>query len=140
MKRYLLIAWSVLWMPVAVFVAQKLRVQLLPGQYQWDMMAHFLGGFSIAYGTLNLLRALPKKLIGWPLTRFTLFVALVFSTMFVGVCWEWYEWLAFHGTTGRYDGINFSEWAWWTDTLNDLLMDTLGATSYAIIIAMRKQK
>jgi len=132
-------AWSIAWMPVAVYVAQMLRQALLPSMSELDILAHYLGGFAIAYGTHNLLCLLPRKLTGWPFTPFTTWIALVFSAVFVGVAWEWYEWLRFHNLHGVYDGVALSQLSWWNDTVHDLLMDTLGAATLASLFAARKR-
>lgn len=129
----------------------------LPGlYYQWyldfwwfDVVLHFLGGFFIAMffaaylkdhllnnskpGALNKLSARPSTDDISALVKNALI--LVGAAMFIGVIWEFAEYIANQTLTEpfyRYFGVKAYFMGDLSDTVNDLTMDMLGAGLFAL--------
>jgi hypothetical protein len=81
-----------------------------------DMTVHFFGGISSAFAVIWLY-SLTNDLKNWNTTK--LLRTILVGVIFIGIVWEVYE-LHF-GITSLSDGVNYL-----TDTLSDLMMDTVG--------------
>lgn len=123
---------AIFWAPALVYFLQLARQEWLYGMNQFDPIAHFFGGFAIAYSALVALK-LTYPRVQVPTSLWVMLLVLIGA--FVGILWEWYEFFRF-----RYDPSPLlANWPWWPDTLYDLFMDSLGAGLYAVIAVMRKK-
>ena len=130
MMRFFRTLVAIFWLPTLVLILQYCRQWFYYGHSEIDPIAHFFGGFAIAYGALITFRALYSKLI---LPSELLALLLVTFSLSIGVTWEWYEYVRFH------DNPALAHWNWWPDTLFDLLMDMLGAIFFACAAILRKK-
>lgn len=127
--------------PLVVLLLQIARVQFFPGHGELDNVAHFFGGFSIAWMFTIIVQALreqPHLLWGravipsptptW-LTDFTVWgtVALV------GIAWEFMEF----GMDAMY---GFHMQPSLTDTMGDLLCDLCGGLLFLVIYRLLVRK
>ncbi len=101
-------------------------------QYFWfDMTLHFLGGFFIAMLMADYLK---DNLAGSKLKNL---IVIIGATIFIGVVWEFTEYLASQ-TLIEPIYNNFSIRAYFIgdldDTINDLLMDILGAGAFSFAL------
>ena len=122
--------FEIFWAPALVLALQYCRQWFYYGHSEIDPIAHFMGGFTIAYGALIAFRWIYPKL---RLPTLIQAYILVMAGMGTGLIWEWYEWVRFFGNPA------FAHWDWWSDTLYDLLMDTLGAGFFTCLATMRKK-
>lgn len=117
--RWRLILQGLLF-PVAVFFVHQVSVWLTDGMYWWDQPLHALGGMAIVWLLLHVHQALMGAISRSDLPRWYAMCWLVAGAVFVGVLWEWYEYI-------RWQTFDPAMDLTLPDTLNDLLMDTLGA-------------
>src|SRR3989338_11244837 len=118
---------------VAIFIINA--IGLYNGWYRFfwfDMVIHFLGGFFMA---MFLSAYLKDHLFdGWKLKNFLIILGAV---SFIGVVWEFSEYIAnFALSPIIYDhyGIRTYFMGDLDDTMNDLLMDILGAGTLSFIL------
>jgi hypothetical protein len=117
--------------PIAVLALHLLRHKYWPDEPNMDIVAHFLGGYAIAWmGVILWARWtqrgwLPTSIPGW------LRLWAIWGTVaLVGIFWEFHEWLADHFFhTVMQPSI--------TDTMNDFLMDLGGG---ALFLALNHMK
>ncbi len=81
-----------------------------------DHVTHFLGGVFIALLLLWLCFFSSYLKYSLP-SRFKLFLLLVGGTLLVGIAWEIFEYSV---------GLTWSPKGYWSDTLYDLVFDTIG--------------
>ena len=114
--------------PTIVVVLQYARVFLLPGQSGFDVLAHFLGGFAVAWMSMVILERWRRR--KWITIRPFIFRDyIVFSSVaLIGVIWEFWEFIMQFLTGDMYQPSI-------ADTMNDLFMDLCGAI--VLIIAYR---
>ncbi len=87
-----------------------------------DVFMHFLGGAAIAWGTVILIKDKKPSLSVW-LRNYLAWSA----TAVVGLLWEFQEWVEdYYFLTSRQPDL--------TDTMNDLLMDLLGAVFIILVL------
>lgn len=91
----------------------------------WNVLFHFLGGFSMAISGLYILSFF--KRIGTMSTTSAVVdaVLVILFTMSMAVCWEFYEFLSDTFLYTHAQASNF-------DTMKDLFMGTLGATVFSV--------
>ena len=113
--------------PLTVLLAQIVRVQVLPGFHWIDNVAHFFGGFTIAWmfiiitNTLREHSIIPHQTPKW-LTDYT-----VWGTVgLVGIFWEFWE----LGMTLHY---GFKMQFTITETLGDVFFDLSGGLVFLLI-------
>ncbi|MEI7741011.1 MAG: hypothetical protein WCJ29_00740 [bacterium] len=130
MTRVFKLLFKIFWLPALVLALQLCRQKFLYGHDDIDPIAHFFGGLAIAHSAFIVVKAIYGKL-----KIPTLFMAtfLIMSGVYIGVFWEWYEYIRFHNDP------TMVNWPWWPDTLYDLFMDMIGAGSYALTAAIRKR-
>ena len=113
--------------PVIVFVLFLLRVFFIRGLEQLDVLAHFSGGFSIAWMAMILWNRWKDR--GWILTKTPKWLRdyAVWGTVgLVGIAWEFFE-------------FTMDVWLGWmmqpsiADTMNDFFMDLLGGVLFLIL-------
>ncbi len=106
--------------------------------YFWfDMTLHFLGGFFIAMLAADYLK---DNLAGSKLKNL---IVIVGVTAFIGVAWEFAEYLANQiliEPIYRNFGIKTYFIGDLNDTINDLLMDIIGAGTFALLHLLRRRK
>ncbi|HWQ99694.1 MAG TPA: hypothetical protein VN397_02490 [Candidatus Methylomirabilis sp.] len=99
-----------------------------------DFLMHFFGGVAIAWGALIIVKdavsrkALPASLPAWMQSY------IAFSTTaFIGIVWEFHEWVQdYYFHTTRQPDLS--------DTMNDLLMDLLGAIFIIFILDLVRKR
>lgn len=106
--------------PAALLSGNLLRVTFFPDFDQLDPVFHLFGGFAVAWSAWNIYLVLrdAKYLPKLPLGALAYFFAS--SAVFVGVLWEFYEYMAYSR-----DPLS-RQLAWWTDTIFDLAVDLIG--------------
>lgn len=115
--------------PIAVFALHILRLIILPEAYQLDMIAHFLGGASIAWSAFILYRFLSERKLLPKLPPWFLWFTCVTSAELVGVLWEFQEYIVMIMHKPDF-GLTLS------DTLGDLSLDLAGACIWAIVLVI----
>ena len=118
--------------PVAVFFMHQVGIWLTDGKYWWDEPLHVFGGAAIVWLLLHVHQAVTGGAEMARLPRWYVACWLVAGAVFVGVAWEWYEfvrWMTFD------PGMDLTL----ADTLKDLCMDTVGAWAAALAF-VPKQK
>jgi len=117
--------------PIVVLVLHLLRHYYWPGQPNMDVVAHFVGGYAIAWMGVIFWTRWSKR--GWMPTTIPVWLKLwtLWGTVaLIGIFWEFFEWSAdalFH--TVMQPSI--------TDTMNDFLMDLAGG---ALFLALNHMK
>ena len=102
----------------------------------FDMILHFSGGLGVALFARYYFAKDLKSISG-----FGLFIFLVSFGVTVGVFWEFLEFgisIISKWTAGSLNSIDFFGGA--EDTISDLLMDTLGAFTLAVLHFFRQRK
>jgi len=100
-------------------------------KWEWfDTAQHFLGGFFVAMLMYHYLKDhfLPGQYI-------KNILIITGATIFIGVVWEFTEYIANQTLvepTKKYLGINAYFMGDLSDTITDLLMDTLGAFTFVV--------
>lgn len=131
MNRFRDLSYSLL-PPIGVVILQALRMYLLPDATNLDMLAHALGGASIAWmGTILWTRArarkdIPAKIPTW-ITAWCIFGLVLFAS----IAWELFEFAMEH-TTGWMFQLSVA------DTMNDFVMDMLGGALFISIITKKR--
>jgi len=108
----------------------------LYGVWKWfDIPMHFLGGMAIAwlaYVAWDLGLGLYEKKVMDSIPLLIKAVSIISFATFIGVVWEWHEFII--------DAINIRQMISFVpmqpglaDTMKDLLMDVLGATTFVAI-------
>ncbi len=102
--------------------------------YDWfDIVLHLWGGFTVGLAYCIYF----KNSLSEIKNRFVLFLSIVGVAMFVGVGWEWFEWLHDHLWGIRHSLL--STQANVTDTMKDLFDDLLGGIFIALLF-LRQRK
>lgn len=109
------------------------------GMYQtwwFDMIHHFLGGFFVAMLMVNYLKIKELRISNLELGLLKKYLIILGAVSFIGVVWEFTEYLASQTLIEPlYD--NFGIRAYFIgdldDTMNDLLMDVVGALSWLAV-------
>lgn len=98
-----------------------------------DSVLHFVGGFATALTGLLLYRIIRATHHAHIAPRILFAGSIIFFTLSVGVLWEWYEFL--------HDAL-FQTLMQPTlsDTMKDLLLDTLGAVLFCLMLAAKKYR
>ena len=123
--------------PVIVLALQYVRMFALPSRSEFDVLAHLLGGFAIAWMAMILLERWRRR--DWiTLYPFIFRDYIVFSTVaLIGVIWEFWEFVM-QAVTGDLYQPSIA------DTMNDLLMDLIGGIlliiSYRVIRRVQQKK
>ncbi len=106
--------------PIVVIILQYIRMHTLPMRSELDVLAHVMGGVAIGWMSMILLERWRRR--GWAALRPFIFRDyIVFSTVsLVGVVWEFWEFIM-QAVTGDIYQPSIA------DTMNDLLMDLIGA-------------
>ena len=119
--------------PVAVLVLFALRIALLPERGELDVVAHFLGGFAIAWMTMIVWERwsdrkwIPKMVPRW-LRNYT-----VWGTVgIVGIAWEFMETLVSIYTAYM---LQFSI----AETMGDLFMALWGGLVFILLYTLFKR-
>jgi hypothetical protein len=81
-----------------------------------DMIMHYIAGVVVAMTSILFYQLFFKK-SEWSKSKLVMFSVAV--TMIVGLLWEYFE--LYFEITSFADGLSF-----WTDTLSDLFLDTVG--------------
>lgn len=116
--------------PAALLTVHMVRQTVLPYSIQFDVVAHFLGGASIAWMTLILWQRwtaqglIPASNPTW-LRDFTVWGAVALA----GIFWEFMEWFgdAYFNTLMQPS---------LTDTMNDFFMDLSGGLLFILIASV----
>jgi hypothetical protein len=119
--------------PAAVLFTHLFRYEIWPQLTALDVVAHFLGGFSIAWMGMILISGLRKRRDIPAETPHWFTDYAVFGTVLIaGVFWEFMEWGSdtFLASTTQFTI---------PETMNDLLMDTLGGALFIFIYAVRRR-
>lgn len=116
--------------PFAVLVLHTLRMILFPEASSMDMVAHFFGGFAIAWSAAILWKRWEKR--GWFSAHAIIRdYTIALTALFIGVVWEWWEfWME------RWTGYVFQPSM--GDTMHDLFMDALGGFVLVLLFRFRK--
>ncbi len=123
--------------PLIVLILQYVRMYTLPALSGFDVLAHVLGGFTIAWMGMMLLERWRRR--GWITIRPFIFRDyIVFATVsLIGVVWEFWEFIMQWITGDLYQPSI-------ADTMNDLFMDLLGGilliAAYRIIRRAQQAK
>ena len=99
----------------------------------FDMIHHFLGGFFVAMLMWHYLSDGPNSIFHTPYPKLKQYLILVGAVSFIGVVWEFTEYLASQTLIEpmyKYLHIRAYFIGDLDDTINDLLMDILGALSF----------
>jgi hypothetical protein len=118
----------------------------LPGLYyswyiKWawfDIVLHFSGGFFMAMFMAGYLK---DRLIAGEFIKNALII--IGSTLFMGVIWEFSEYIANQALiepTKKYLGVTAYFMGDLNDTILDILLDILGAASFAVLHFFRGRK
>ena len=106
----------------------------------FDMLHHFWGGFFIAMLMVRYLKIAELRITNYELRQIQKYLIIVGAVSFIGIVWEFAEYLA--GQT-LIEPIynNFGIRAYFIgdldDTINDLLMDVLGALIFLLTFKRR---
>ena len=106
----------------------------------FDMLHHFWGGFFIAMLMVRYLKIAELRITNYELRQIQKYLIIVGAVSFIGIVWEFAEYLA--GQT-LIEPIynNFGVRAYFIgdldDTINDLLMDVLGALIFLLTFKRR---
>jgi len=124
---------------IAVFLLNLVGMYFNWYEFFWfDMVLHYLGGFFIALLFYHYLR--PHFL---PNVKLHNFLVLVGAVMFIGVVWEFFEYIL--NQTAREAaqaafGLRVDFMGDMNDTMTDLLMDMLGGFTIAGLHLGRSRK
>jgi len=117
---------------VLIFLIATLHILAINFFLYWkfwwfDILLHFLGGLWVGLSFLqfyffsNLIKIKKKS-------NLFIFIFSVLTVLFVGLGWEIFEFII---------GVNFSE-NYWSDTILDLIMDTVGALTVSLLFIKLK--
>ena len=125
--------FQVFWPPVVVFCLHMLRQIFLPSHIEIDVVAHFLGGLSMAWVAWNIhrfwLKRTPfKELSFW----YQAFVYVAFAEL-VGTLWEMME---FYILLGLIPSLPLT----YADTISDLTMDLTGAIVFVALLGLVRRR
>ena len=124
---------SIFWPPMLVLSLHILRVLIFPEAYSVDMLAHFLGGASIALVAWKLIRALTERRFLPAFPRWLSRFMCIATTELVGVLWEFWEF--YIQNRFMYMGITLE------DTMSDLLLDLCGAVVItSVLVCTRRDR
>lgn len=113
--------------PTIVFIVFMLRVQILPSQRELDVLAHFLGGLSIAWmGMILWERWRKRKILPPNIPSILRDYAILSHVAVIGILWEFMEWWFDH-YLGWYMQASLA------DSMGDLLMDIIGGLAFIIV-------
>ncbi len=94
---------------------------------QFDKALHFLGGAVAAWFALSLMQDEVTPMSWWKQA-----LIVVSVTAFIGVVWEWAEYLSSYTRAQTPWLYHYFSGGDLTDTLGDLVADTLGALALAV--------
>lgn len=128
---------------VIIFFSNLVGMYLGMYSYWWfDMTHHFLGGFFVAMlMTYYLADILEPRISGYELRPLKKYLLIAGAVSLVGVIWEFYEYVASQILIKPiYDnlGIRIYFMGDLDDTINDLLMDVLGAIAFIFVRRKRR--
>lgn len=119
---------------ILIFVSNLIGMYFGMYSYWWfDMVHHFLGGFFVAMLMVNYLEIKELRIRNKELTTIKKYLILLGAVSFIGVIWEFTEYLANQTLIEpiyKYFQIKTYFMGDLDDTINDLLMDILGALSW----------
>lgn len=95
----------------------------------FDIPMHLIGGFVTAWSALIFFRAYRRTM-----PFFVFAVLLIGVVSFVGIAWEWYEFI--HDQL--YPPILFQPSI--RDTMGDLFFDIVGAVSFVMVLFVRERR
>lgn len=102
----------------------------------FDMLHHFLGGFFMAMLMLYYLSDIPYSISHIPYPKLKQYLIIIGAVSFIGIVWEFAEYLA---SQTLIESIyeQFKIRAYFIgdldDTINDLLMDVVGALTFIFV-------
>ncbi|TAL19728.1 hypothetical protein EPN90_02530 [Patescibacteria group bacterium] len=128
--------WFVLAPPTVVLVLHILRQLIWPLWIELDMLAHLLGGLTIAWAAGNFYLVLRRRRALSALPRAFYVYYLLSAVALIGVLWEIQEWIVFHTIVTLPPGITDV----WTDTISDLTLDLFGGLIWFLIDSRRGKK
>jgi hypothetical protein len=117
------------WPPAVVFGLHLLRQLFLPTYYEFDMVAHFFGGFSMAWVAWNVHRFAYAVQPFTELPKWLLFLWIVSIAELIGVLWEFMEYYYANRVV-----TNFNMTL--GDTILDLVLDLAGAILFSVVAIM----
>lgn len=109
-------------------------------QYLWlDMPMHFLGGFWVAMAFVYLISNYQFPILNESfLPKAPLFIIILSFVAFIGVFWEFYEFLNDIFLSSRNYSQIFQQGA--ADTIGDLFFDLFGGTVFLLIYRLILRK
>ena len=123
----------VLLLPTLVLFVQIGRELVWPFAFHLDTVAHFCGGFSIAFAATQVYNALRRRKMIESLSL-PMFAYLLLGTVgLAGIFWEFLEFILLNDIFQKIQ-INL-----YLDTLSDLSMDLLGGIAWIIAVGFRKK-
>lgn len=126
MSRASLLLYSIATLGIAIFLSQvcAIATELYWKVWWLDIALHFLGGIWVVL--LLFWFFFYSGYIGMPRVHslFALFFGAILSVLFVGILWEWYEWIL--GTTFNIEG-------YWLDTFGDIASDIAGGLAGCLV-------
>jgi hypothetical protein len=116
--------------PATVLVVHLIRQYLLPEATEYDVVAHAVGGLSIAWmGIILWLRWSSHKWIPKDTPLALRFLTIWGFVALIGVFWEFMEWTCdYFLHTQMQPSL--------TDTMNDLFMDLLGGMIFLLLFRL----
>jgi len=114
--------------PSTVLFVHLIRYQIRPDLPVLDVVAHFFGGFAIAWMGLILMKGLiARREIPEETPHWFKDYCILGTVALAGVAWEFYEW----GSDSVFGTVmQFTI----PETMNDLLMDMLGGMLFLLIV------
>lgn len=106
-----------------------------------DVTLHFAGGFFVAMFMANYLKIEELRISNYELSKIKKYLIIVGVTIFVGVIWEFAEFIANQTLIDpfyRWFGVKAYFMGDLSDTVNDLAMDTLGALVFSFLFNRKK--
>ena len=102
----------------------------------FDVILHFLGGFFVAMLMVHYLKITELRITNYELTAIKGYLIIVGAVSFIGVVWEFAEYLASLTLIESFYnnfGVKTSFIGDLDDTINDLLMDIVGALAWLTV-------
>lgn len=123
---------------VIIFFSNLVGMYLGMYSYWWfDMTHHFLGGFFVAMlMTYYLADILEPRISNYELRPLKKYLLIAGTVSLIGIIWEFYEYVASQILIKPiYDNLGIRTYFMGDldDTINDLLMDVLGAVAFIFV-------